>query len=216
MGWKPVLHPEGSLYFYHVAAVRDVLPFLILRFVDVLHQNAYTSSNLYDMETRQAAGNALYVIQRATSAHSGILSRRRRHETMIALAQDQNGDPTWYYYLVDHESSVIFWTSNFDGTKDMLEEVPGATEISHIRESHLSGRRYRLSLSVPTGWELESQYWWVHQLDLAATDSSFAREHWHLFPNDRDISPKLIDKITRISAHAGYGKLFFVEVAPNA
>jgi hypothetical protein len=126
---------------------QNVLHSLIVHFVDVLHQNAYTSSNLYDMETRQAADNALYVIQRATSAYSGMLSRRQRHETMIALAQDHHGDPTWYYYLVDHENSVIFWTSDFEA-KDMLEEVPGATEISHIRESHLWRRRYRPSLSV--------------------------------------------------------------------
>jgi hypothetical protein len=93
----------------------------------------------------------------------------RRHDIMIASVKDEHGNDKWYHYLADHERRVIFWTSPIEviEAREMLQDVPGAIEPSHIRESRSEKHHLRLTLRAELGWELESQYWWVCQLGLA-------------------------------------------------
>jgi hypothetical protein len=53
-------------------------------------------------------------------------------ECMLQL--DRNADDTGYdcyYYLVDHANRVLFWMNEFPAD-DMIGEVPGVTEDSHL------------------------------------------------------------------------------------
>jgi hypothetical protein len=57
-------------------------------------------------------------------------------ETVLMLGWEDDKLQTGvecYYYLLDPNKRMLFWLNEFDAT-EMLEEIDGATDLSHIRE----------------------------------------------------------------------------------
>ena len=56
-------------------------------------------------------------------------------ELVLELGKDgETGDPICWYYFVCHSTRCLFWLHEFD-LDPVLDDLPGVTEMSHIRES---------------------------------------------------------------------------------
>ncbi|KAJ2926595.1 hypothetical protein H1R20_g10503, partial [Candolleomyces eurysporus] len=139
-GWKPILHPEGVLYFYNEEKVRvphaHVTPYLTRK------QNAVTEANLYDHRYYERITLDIAILE------DFIRARNLRMPEHYTLAMDLNIPPqgasyTDYYY-VDHDRKIVFFLDDVEAQTDfpVWSQLKGVTSIAHLKH------------------EIEAQYWY--------------------------------------------------------
>jgi hypothetical protein len=97
-------------------------------------QKTYTPTNLYNPQLLSEMQGFLETIEAAKDKHTEEIPLNTETVLMVSWEDDElKTSFECYYYLVDQENRILFWLNDFDAT-DMLKEIDGATELSHIRE----------------------------------------------------------------------------------
>ncbi|KAJ2925936.1 hypothetical protein H1R20_g11162, partial [Candolleomyces eurysporus] len=116
-GWKPIVHPEGILYFYN----------------EEKEQDAVTEANLYD---------SLYyekITSDVATLEDFIRARNLRMPEHYTLAMDLNMKPhgaiyTDYYYA-DHDRKIVFFLDDIetDTSLPVWSQLKGVTSMAHLK-----------------------------------------------------------------------------------
>ncbi|KZV72698.1 hypothetical protein PENSPDRAFT_683442 [Peniophora sp. CONT] len=143
--WTPLVHPDGSLYFYH-ASKR-------------IWTNTYIYERLYFDEIEECS--AFLEFNRQTFlAHGYPIPASCELVIEIGTSDDNREDILWRYYYVDHATRAIFWLQQHILWKE-VHAVQGAFSPDHIY--HKIQEFYCIHPETD-GWVLSS--WIFRALDL--------------------------------------------------
>jgi hypothetical protein len=96
-------------------------------------QRTYTGINMFNDELCQVTNDFMDKFASAKAEHAHEMPSDT--ECMLHIDRDETDSfYECYYYLINHTSRVMFWLNEFTAD-DMLSEVDGVTDLSHIRKS---------------------------------------------------------------------------------
>ncbi|KAJ2925937.1 hypothetical protein H1R20_g11163, partial [Candolleomyces eurysporus] len=130
-GWKPIVHPEGILYFYNE------------------EKNAVTEADLY---------NCLYyekVTSDITTLEDFIRARNLRMPEHYTLAMDldmrPHGEIYTDYYYADHDRKIVFFLDDIEAQTNLpvWSQLKGVTSIAHLKHE-IEAQYWRLKVSRRT------------------------------------------------------------------
>ncbi|KAG2746039.1 hypothetical protein P692DRAFT_20807924 [Suillus brevipes Sb2] len=113
LGWEPLTHPEGALFFYHSS---DRV------FTDVNVQDPGTAVTMSTMG--EAVKQAYEEARKANTFHASV--------ELTLEPVEVDGEEKWGYYFADHDRRVIFWLEPHT-SRDLLFNVRGVKRKSHVR-----------------------------------------------------------------------------------
>ncbi|KAH9168453.1 hypothetical protein EDB89DRAFT_2231812 [Lactarius sanguifluus] len=127
-GWVPALHPGGALYFHNPE--RGI-------FTDVYMYDPDLSAKIHEFA-------AILDSERIRLYPDGLPINHC--DLVLDILKMENDETIWAYYYVDHNTRTLFWLHNYECGDDLLREVHGVREPSHVK------------------LRLESLYWvhWSH------------------------------------------------------
>ncbi|KAJ3509547.1 hypothetical protein NMY22_g16256 [Coprinellus aureogranulatus] len=114
-GWKPILHPEGVLYFYNEG------------------KKAVTEANLYDERIYTQVMENIAVMEH--HVHSNNIPLPRNYTLAMDLTLTEAGTIITDYYYADHDRNIIFFLDDLDASVNLpvWEQVKGVSSLYHIR-----------------------------------------------------------------------------------
>ncbi|RXW22040.1 hypothetical protein EST38_g3817 [Candolleomyces aberdarensis] len=138
-GWKPIVHPEGILYFYNE------------------EKNAVTEANLY---------NFLYyekITSDIATLEDFIRARNLRMPEHYTLAMDLNMKPhgaidTDYYYA-DHDRKIVFFLDDVEAQTSLpvWSQLKGVTSMAHLKHE-IEAQYWYHGVLYPSTIELTAEH----------------------------------------------------------
>jgi hypothetical protein len=106
LGWKPLLHPERPLYFFHEETVGVCPAFVRPHMFLTFHKRTYTATYLYSQECLEKVNFFLEKIELVKQVYASEMPEDV--ECVLHLGRDEDDDTVYecYYYLVDHANRV--------------------------------------------------------------------------------------------------------------
>ncbi|KAG2124706.1 hypothetical protein BD769DRAFT_863834 [Suillus cothurnatus] len=111
LGWEPLTHPEGALFFYHS------------------NHRVFTYANVRDYETTVKMDDVAKKAYREARIVNAFLDRS---SVELVLEGMKGEDSKWGYYFADHDKRVIFWLKPHK-SKELMGNVQGVNSASHIK-----------------------------------------------------------------------------------
>jgi hypothetical protein len=143
LGWEPLTHPEGALFFYHSNHVRLQSTHRSVALL-ISHQRVFTYANVRDYETTVKMDDVAKKAYREARIVNAFLDRS---SVELVLEGMKGEDSKWGYYFADHDKRVIFWLKPHK-SKELMGNVQGVNSASHISECFLSNLHSELSHDV--------------------------------------------------------------------
>ena len=111
-----------------------------------------------------------YTLSKEIQAFAIYLDRTRTPATplptqnydLVLDVMMENDEIIWAYYYVDHDTKTLFWKDVYECRDNLLSEIRGVQEASHVSASFSVCRLTpfgSMIWSLP-GLRLESLYWW--------------------------------------------------------
>ncbi|RXW22046.1 hypothetical protein EST38_g3804 [Candolleomyces aberdarensis] len=114
-GWKPIVHPEGILYFYNE------------------EKNAVTEANLYEDVYYQKITSDIATLD------SFVRAKNLKMPENYTLAMDLNMQPSneiyTDYYYADHDRKIVFFLDDVEAETNLpvWSQLDGVTSIAHLK-----------------------------------------------------------------------------------
>ncbi|KAN0140937.1 hypothetical protein V8E53_001381 [Lactarius tabidus] len=110
-GWAPATHPGGAVYFYHA------------------EWKIFTDVYMYDSTMcTEVQSFALYLDRNCTSRLP-----TNNYDLVLDVIIMEEDEIIWAYYYVDHNSKTLFWQDPYECGDDLLSDVRGVREASHVK-----------------------------------------------------------------------------------
>ncbi|KAG1740176.1 uncharacterized protein EDB91DRAFT_1347133 [Suillus paluster] len=110
LGWEPLTHPEGALFFYHSDC-------RVFTDVDVREPGIAVKMSIAIQQVYEEA-------HKADTFHPSVELALERMEV--------DGKEKWGYYFADHNRCVIFWLEPHP-SKELMSNVRGVKRKNHVR-----------------------------------------------------------------------------------
>ncbi|KAJ2926597.1 hypothetical protein H1R20_g10501, partial [Candolleomyces eurysporus] len=138
-GWKPIVHPEGILYFYNE------------------EKKAVTEANLYDQIFYKQITDDI------TTLENFIRVNNLRMPESYTLAMDLNNQPhgviyTDYYYA-DHDRKIVFFLDDVEAQTNLpvWSQLKGVTSMAHLKHE-IEAQYWHHGVLYPTTIELKAEF----------------------------------------------------------
>ncbi|KAN0140935.1 hypothetical protein V8E53_001379 [Lactarius tabidus] len=110
-GWEPATHPDGAVYFYHA------------------EWKIFTDVYMYDPTlSTEIQAFAIYLERTRTSRLP-----TNNYDLVLDVIIMEEDEIIWAYYYVDHNSKTLFWQDPYECGDDLLSDVRGVREASHVK-----------------------------------------------------------------------------------
>ena len=168
---------------------------------EIRSEPIYTDTNMCDPALRQEIEQSVQEIRKLRD-NSPFLPED--WELALELGEDyETGELVCSYYFACHSTRCLFWLHELD-LENVLEDLCGVTEKTHIRESALATSIHRTEpITRPgiTGSVLVNSRYTVS----ATSWLTVPRSHWEMFPHNREVPEALFQELSGILLYAGVG-----------
>ncbi|RXW15956.1 hypothetical protein EST38_g9901 [Candolleomyces aberdarensis] len=114
-GWKPIVHPEGILYFYNE------------------EKNAVTEANLYEDVYYQKITSDIATLEGVI--HSANFKMPEHYTLAMDLNMQSNGSIYTDYYYADHDRKIVFFLEEVEAQTNIPVwwQLKGVTSMAHLK-----------------------------------------------------------------------------------
>ncbi|KAF6764223.1 hypothetical protein DFP72DRAFT_416920 [Ephemerocybe angulata] len=114
-GWKPIVHPEGILYFYNE------------------EKKTVTEANLYDTVYYEQITSDIATLE--DHIRSNYIRLPEHYTLAMDLNMQSHEEIFTDYYYADHDRKVIFFLDDLDTSTNLQvwNQVKGVTSLAHVR-----------------------------------------------------------------------------------
>ncbi|RXW15951.1 hypothetical protein EST38_g9904 [Candolleomyces aberdarensis] len=137
-GWKPIVHPEGILYFYNE------------------EKKAVTEANLYDHLFYEQITDDIATLE------SFIRANNLRMPESYTLAMDLNMQPRGViytdYYYADHDRKIVFFLDDVETQTNLpvWSQLKGVTSMAHLKHE-IEAQYWHHGVLYPSTIELTAE-----------------------------------------------------------
>ncbi|KAJ2926596.1 hypothetical protein H1R20_g10502, partial [Candolleomyces eurysporus] len=182
-GWKPIVHPEGILYFYNE------------------EKNAVTEANLYEDVYYQKITSDIATLEHFI--HSGNLKMPERYTLAMDLYMQPHGVIYTDYYYADHDRKIVFFLDDVDAQTNIptWSQLKGVTSIAHLNYSRNHGVLYPSTIQLKAEHVVELRDVILHYLGDTMTS------HYSTSPYSASELNTMLGQVNNLRKNVGHSSL---------